>query len=88
MPSSLRAAPPSVDRYGPTRVQWLVKTRFPVGKAVILALSTVSLLACGSGLPRGRQQVSTQALQTSVTDAQARSFYEAREWQGAWDAKS
>jgi murein L,D-transpeptidase YcbB/YkuD len=61
-----------------------VKTRFPRGTAVILSFAALSLSACGSG----RQQVSPQALQTSVTDTHARSFYEARQWQAAWDGKS
>ena len=58
------------------------------GKALILALFSVSLSACGNGLPFAGKQADAASLQTSVTDPQARAFYQARQWKDAWDRKS
>lgn len=58
------------------------------GKTLILALFSVSLSACGNGLPFAGKQADAASLQTSVTDPQARAFYEARQWKDAWDRKS
>jgi murein L,D-transpeptidase YcbB/YkuD len=65
-----------------------VKTRFWAGKTLFLALLSVSISACGSGLPFGRKQADTETLQASVTDPQVRAFYEARQWKSAWDKKA
>ena len=59
-----------------------------VGKALILALSSVSLASCGNGLPLGGNQAQSSELQSSVTDPQARAFYAARQWKDAWNNKS
>lgn len=56
------------------------------GKTLILALCSVSLAACDGGSLFGGGQ-STVA-QSSVTDPQARAFYEARQWKAAWDRDS
>ena len=57
------------------------------GKAVILALFSASLSACGNG-PIFRKDADASSLQSSVTDPQARAFYQARQWKAAWDGKS
>ena len=58
------------------------------GKALILALLSASISACGNGLPFGSNRADAGSLQTSVTDPQARAFYEARQWKDAWDKKA
>ena len=63
-----------------------MRVRNCVGKALILALSILPLASCDSGLPfRGQ---SATIVQSSVTDAAVRTFYERRHWQAAWDGKS
>ena len=57
------------------------------GKAIILALFSASLSACGNG-PIFRKDADASSLQSSVTDPQARAFYQARQWKAAWDGKS
>jgi murein L,D-transpeptidase YcbB/YkuD len=64
-----------------------VKSCVWAGKALILAALSVSIAACGNGFPGGSQAESA-TLQSSVTDPQARAFYEARQWKDAWDKKS
>jgi murein L,D-transpeptidase YcbB/YkuD len=60
-----------------------------VGKALILALCPVFLASCDQGLPfGGGSKVSGAMLQSSVTDPQAKAFYEGRQWQAAWDGKN
>ena len=58
------------------------------GKAIALALLSVSLAACGSRHGAQPKQVETAALQSAVADAQVRAFYQARNWQPAWDRKT
>jgi murein L,D-transpeptidase YcbB/YkuD len=58
------------------------------GKALILALFSVALANCGSGSGVQPKQVEASALQSSVGDPQARGFYQARQWQPAWNKKS
>jgi len=65
-----------------------VKITNCVGKALILALCSVSLVSCRNGLPFGNQQAEPGSLQTSITDPQARAFYQARQWKDAWDKKA
>jgi L,D-transpeptidase YcbB len=65
-----------------------VKVTNCVGKALILALSSVSLASCGNGLPFGDNQAESSELQSSVTYPQARAFYAARQWKDAWDKKA
>lgn len=65
-----------------------MKTSFWAGKALILALLSASVTACGSGLPFGNRQADASSLQSSVTDPQARAFYQARQWHEAWDKKA
>ena len=62
--------------------------RSRAGKALILALLSVSISACGSGLPFGGKHADAGSLQSSVTDPQVRAFYEVRQWQAAWDGKA
>ena len=69
-------------------VQPLVRITNCVGKALILALLSVSVSACDSGLPFGSRQADAGSLQSSVTDPQARAFYAARQWKDAWDKKA
>jgi murein L,D-transpeptidase YcbB/YkuD len=65
-----------------------VKIRNWTGKAITLALLSVSIAACGNRHGAQPKQVETAALQSAVTDPQARAFYEGRQWQAAWDRKT
>ena len=65
-----------------------MKTDYWAGKAVILALLSVSIAACGSGQHAQPKQVEASALQSAITDPQARAFYQRRNWQAAWDGKT
>jgi murein L,D-transpeptidase YcbB/YkuD len=65
-----------------------VKSCSWAGKTLILALLSVSLSACGNGLPFGHSQADGGTLQSTVSDPQARAFYEARQWKAAWDKKA
>lgn len=58
------------------------------GKALILALFSVALADCGSKSRVHPKQVEASALQAEVRNSQVRAFYEARQWQAAWDKKS
>lgn len=55
------------------------------GKALILALFCVSLAACGSEPGVQPKEVDAGALRSEARDPQVRAFYEARQWQPAWD---
>ena len=63
-----------------------MRIRNRAGKALILALSSVSLAACDGGSPFDGGQATVA--QSSVQDPQARAFYEARQWEAAWDGKN
>jgi len=65
-----------------------VKINSRPGKALILALFSVALADCGSRAGVHPKQVEASALQAEVRDSQVRAFYEARQWQAAWDKKS
>jgi murein L,D-transpeptidase YcbB/YkuD len=65
-----------------------VKSCFWAGKTLTLALLSVSLAACGNGLPFGGQKADGATLQSSVSDPQVRAFYQARQWKSAWDKNS
>ena len=65
-----------------------MKNRFWAGKTLILALLSVSVTACGNGLPFGHKQADAGTLQSSISDPQARAFYQARQWKAAWDNKA
>jgi len=58
------------------------------GKALILALFSVALADCGNKPAVNPKQVDAGALQTDARDPQVRAFYEARQWQPAWDKKA
>ena len=53
-----------------------------IGKAVVLALLSVSLSSCGNS-----DQVDAEAIEGEAKD-EVRAFYQARDWQAAWDGKS
>ena len=55
------------------------------GKALILALFCVSLAGCDSG---GSDSEPPTILQSDARDPDVRAFYEARQWQAAWDGQS
>lgn len=55
------------------------------GKTLILALFCVSLAACGSKPGVQPKEVDASALRSEARDPQVRAFYEARQWQPAWD---
>ena len=63
--------------------------RVPVctGKAIALALLSVSLSSCGNPFDRDPKHVDAQALGADA-GGDVRAFYEARQWQAAWDGKS
>jgi murein L,D-transpeptidase YcbB/YkuD len=65
-----------------------VKIRTRAGKALILALFSVSVSACGNGSFLGSKHADASSLQSSVSEPQARAFYEARQWKAAWDHKA
>jgi L,D-transpeptidase YcbB len=54
----------------------------------MLALFSVLFADCGSRSLVKPKDVEASALQSEVRDPQARAFYEMRQWQAAWDAKS
>ena len=53
-----------------------------IGKAVALALLSVSLGSCGNS-----SRVDAEAIEGEAKD-EVRAFYQARDWQAAWDGKS
>jgi murein L,D-transpeptidase YcbB/YkuD len=65
-----------------------VKISSWAGKTLILALLSVSISACGNGLPFGNKEADAGSIQSSITDPQARAFYQARQWKDAWDKES
>jgi murein L,D-transpeptidase YcbB/YkuD len=65
-----------------------VKSSSWAGKALILALLSVSVSACGNGPILGGNRADASSLQSSVSDPQVRAFYEARQWKAAWDHKA
>jgi len=59
------------------------------GKALILALFSVAVAACDRGSPFGSgNEISAESLEAQAKDPQVRAFYEARQWQPAWDEDS
>ena len=67
-------------------VQTAVIVRKRAGKAYLLALTALTLNACDGGTPFAGGSATVS--QAAVGDAQARAFYEARQWRAAWDDKS
>jgi murein L,D-transpeptidase YcbB/YkuD len=65
-----------------------VKTSSWAGKALLLAVLSVPISACGSGLPFGNKKADAASLQSRITDPQVRAFYEARQWKDAWGSKA
>jgi murein L,D-transpeptidase YcbB/YkuD len=65
-----------------------VKLHSRPGKALILALFSVVLVDCGNKPAVNPKQVDTSALQSQAQDPPVRAFYEARQWQPAWDKKA
>lgn len=64
-----------------------MKSRLWGGKALTLALFSVSVCACGSNSPFGHRQANGSSQETS-TDPQVRAFYQLRQGKTAWDKKS
>jgi murein L,D-transpeptidase YcbB/YkuD len=62
-----------------------VRAQYCVGKAVALALFSVSLASCGDALGEERDRIAAAAV---AKDPQVRAFYAARNGQPAWDGKS
>lgn len=65
-----------------------MKPRSCFGGAVALTLFGVVLAGCGSKPSAQPKQVETSDLQSAVHDPRVRAFYQARQWQPAWDRKS
>ena len=61
-----------------------MSVRNRAGKALILALFSVSRAACDGGSPFGGGEQATVS-RSAVNDSRARTFYEARQWRAAWD---
>ena len=70
------------------RVEWAVKIPSRAGQALILALLSLSLPACGNGPVFQGKKADASSLQSSARDPQVRAFYQARQWKTAWDKKS
>jgi murein L,D-transpeptidase YcbB/YkuD len=64
-----------------------VKVHYGIGKAVALALFSVSLASCGNPFASDPKHVDAQALGADA-GKDARAFYKARQWQAAWDGKT
>lgn len=64
-----------------------MRSRLWGGKALTLAVFSVSVCACGSSFPFGHRQASGSSLETSA-DPQVRAFYKLRQGKTAWDKKS
>ena len=64
-----------------------MKSRLWGGKALTLAVFSVSICACGSNFPFGHRQATGNSLETSA-DPQVRAFYRLQQGQTAWDKKS
>jgi murein L,D-transpeptidase YcbB/YkuD len=62
-----------------------VRAQYCVGKAVALALFSVSLASCGNALGEEPERIAAGAV---AGDPQVRAFYAARDGQPAWDRKS
>jgi L,D-transpeptidase YcbB len=64
-----------------------VKVRNGIGKAVMLALFSLSLATCGNPFERDPAHVDEQSLGKDA-NGDLRAFYGARQWQAAWDDRS
>jgi murein L,D-transpeptidase YcbB/YkuD len=64
-----------------------VRVQFCLGKAVALALLSVSLVSCGNPFDRDPKHVDAESLGANAT-RDVRAFYEARQWQAAWEGKA
>ena len=64
-----------------------VKVHYGIGKAVALALFSVSLSSCGNPFASDPKHVDAEALGADASK-DVRAFYEARQWQSAWDGKA
>jgi L,D-transpeptidase YcbB len=76
-----------VDRIAPLSRCPLVSNRHSRGKAAFLAFLALSLTSCDGASPFGGGGNATVS-QSSVSDPQVRAFYQARNWQAAWDGES
>ena len=70
-----------------SRVQASVKSSFRAGRALIPAVLSICVCACGSGFPFGHKQSDSGSLQSS-SNPQVRAFYQARQGKAAWDKAS
>ena len=64
-----------------------VRVHYGIGKAVALALFSVSLSSCGNPFNRDPKVVDAQSLGVDAS-GDVRAFYEGRNWQAAWDGKT
>ena len=65
-----------------------MKPRIRIGAVFALALLSAPLIGCSSKPGVQPKQVQTSDLQSSVQGPEVRAFYQARQWQPAWDRKS
>jgi len=65
-----------------------VNARTRIGGAIALALFGITIAGCGNKPAVHPKRVETSVLQSAVRDPQVRAFYQARNWQPAWDRKS
>ena len=61
-----------------------MRVQYGIGKAVALALFSVSLSSCGNPFDRDPKVVDAQSLGVDAS-GEVRAFYEGRNWQAAWD---
>ncbi|MGE5600326.1 MAG: L,D-transpeptidase family protein [Pseudomonadota bacterium] len=64
-----------------------MRVHIGIGKAVALALFALPLTSCGNPFDRDPKQVDAGSLGKDAS-ADVRAFYEARQWQAAWDGKA
>lgn len=64
-----------------------MKIPFCIGKAVALALFSVSLAGCGNPFASDPNHIDAESLGANAGH-DVRAFYEARQWQAAWDGKA
>ncbi|HET6942335.1 MAG TPA: hypothetical protein VFH89_09260, partial [Sphingomicrobium sp.] len=64
-----------------------MKVKIGIGKAVMLALFSLSLASCGNPFERDPTHVDEQSLGKDA-GGEVRAFYKARQWQAAWDDAS
>lgn len=66
----------------------LSRTYLAASAAILIATGGCNLIQGGNGGSEAPAGVTSQAIQAAVQDEQLRRFYEARQWQPAWNSES